>query len=105
MSQYQLRHGECVAIGLVAAAHLSAQLGYCTADWQTRIEAVLTRLGLPTRIPAHLDVEDIYAMMFSDKKKEAGKLRFILLHDAGEAFVTKEVDAASVLTTLRLLSA
>jgi 3-dehydroquinate synthetase len=79
VSQYQLRHGECVAIGLVAAAHLSAQLGHCTAAWQPRIEVVLTRLGLPIRIPAYLDTEEIYAMMFSDKKKEAGKLRFILL--------------------------
>jgi 3-dehydroquinate synthase len=103
VSQYQLRHGECVAIGLVAAAHLSAQLGHCTADWQPRIEAVLTKLGLPIRIPAYLDTEEIYAMMFSDKKKEAGKLRFILLRGVGDAFVTNEADAASVLTTLTAL--
>ena len=103
VSHYQLRHGECVAIGLVAAVHLSAQLGHCTADWQSRIEAVLTKLGLPTRVPAYLDTEEIYAMMFSDKKKEAGKLRFILLRDVGDVFVTNEADAASVLTTLTAL--
>lgn len=88
VSGYRVRHGFGVAMGLVAAANLSARLGYCEAGLQRRIEAVLGRVGLPARIPAGLDPEQIYAAMFSDKKKAAGRLRFVLMRDVGDVFVT-----------------
>ena len=59
VSGYSVRHGEAVAIGLVAAAHLSATLGYCDPGLQERIERMLSHLGLPTRIPAELVPSDL----------------------------------------------
>lgn len=99
-SGYALRHGECVAVGLVAAANLSARLGLCEAGWQARIEAVLRATALPTRIPVGMDLEQVFAMMWHDKKKLAGKLRFILMRDAGDAFVTADVTETAVMETL-----
>jgi 3-dehydroquinate synthetase len=89
-----------VAIGLVAAANLSARLGFCSPALPAQIEAVLRAIPLPIRIPAELDLEQIYAMMSSDKKKAAGKLRFVLLRDVGDLFVTGEVEAKAVMETL-----
>lgn len=100
VSGYRVRHGEGVAMGLVAAAHLSAQLGYCDAALKSRIEAVLQAQELPTRIPAEFEPKTIYQAMFSDKKKAAGKLRFILLRDVGDVFVTGDVAETAVLATL-----
>lgn len=100
VSGYRVRHGEGVAMGLVAAAHLAAALGHCDAALQGRIEAVLTRVGLPTRIPAEFAPRTIYQAMFSDKKKAAGRLRFILIRDVGDVFVTGEVGETAVLATL-----
>ncbi len=105
VSGYRVRHGEGVALGLVAAANLSARLGYCDPALQRRIEAVLQRQGLPTRIPAMYDPAQIYAAMFSDKKKAAGRLRFIGLHDVGDVFIVTDVPQAAVLAAVTAVQA
>ena len=87
-------------MGLVAAANLSARLEHCDPALQGRIESVLQSQGLPTRIPAEFPVETMYQAMFTDKKKAAGKLRFILLHDVGDVFVTGDVAAQAILASL-----
>lgn len=100
VSGYAIRHGEGVAMGLVAAANLSARLEYCDPAWQPRIEAVLARLNLPTRIPAHLSHEALFRAMGSDKKKAAGQLRFVLLRGMADVFVTGDVPETAVYQTL-----
>ncbi|MCP5097508.1 MAG: 3-dehydroquinate synthase [Chloroflexi bacterium] len=101
VSGYAVRHGEGVAMGLVAAANLSASLEYCDPALQTRIESILGQLSLPTRIPAHLTPEDLYTAMGSDKKKAAGQLRFILLRDVADVFIDGEVEKTAVLAALK----
>ncbi|MCZ7528406.1 MAG: hypothetical protein M5U14_19775 [Acidimicrobiia bacterium] len=54
VSGYTVRHGEGVAMGLVAAANLSARLEACDPALQGRIEQVLENVGLPTRLPLSL---------------------------------------------------
>ncbi len=100
VSGYAIRHGEGVAMGLVAAANLSARLEFCDPNLQPRIEAVLTRLHLPTRIPANLSHDKLYRAMGSDKKKAAGQLRFVLLEAVGDVFVTGDVPETAVYQTL-----
>ena len=100
VSQFAVRHGEGVAMGLVAAAHLSAKLGHCSPDLQTRIEAALRQCQLPPRIPANLPSDALFNAMGTDKKKAAGKLRFVLMRDIGDAFVTGDVAKTAVLETL-----
>ena len=105
VSGYRIRHGEGVAMGLVAAANLSAQLGYCDPALQGRIEAVLEMYNLPSRIPAAFEPTAVYRAMFSDKKKAAGRLRFILLRAVGDAFVVDNVAETAVLQTLTAVQA
>jgi 3-dehydroquinate synthase len=100
VSGYRVRHGEGVAMGLVAAANLSARLEDCDPALQNRIEKVLQAQGLPIRIPAEFDPEGIYKAMFSDKKKAAGKLRFILLRDVGDVFVSGDVVETAVMDSV-----
>lgn len=101
VSGYVVRHGEGVAMGLVAAANLSARLGHCDPDLQNKIEAVLMRVGLPIRIPSDLPIQPIYQAMFSDKKKAGGQLRFVLIRAFGDVFITSGVAETAVLDTLR----
>ncbi len=101
VSGYDVRHGEAVAMGLVAAAHLSASEGYCSKALQTRIEAVLIKSGLPARIPDDLAPDDLLQAMSTDKKKAKGALRFILIRDVGDVFITSRVSEKLVLNTLR----
>lgn len=105
VSGYRIRHGEGVAMGLVAAAHLSAELGHCSAALETRIAGVLRAVGLPVKIPAQWGAESIYDAMASDKKRSSGRLRFVLPRDIGVVFVTGEVAKDQVLQTLRYCGA
>ncbi len=92
-------------MGLVAAAHLSARLGLCDPALPTQIEGVLQNVGLPTRIPADLSPVSLYQAMGHDKKKAAGRLRFVLLRGVGDVFVAESVAETAVLDTLSALQA
>jgi shikimate kinase / 3-dehydroquinate synthase len=100
---HTLRHGEAVAIGLVAASNLSARLGHCPTELQGRIEAVLTHVGVPVRIPHSIKPEELYKAMLRDKKKKGGVLRFILLKGMGEVFVADDVPQQAVEETIKEL--
>jgi len=105
VSGHSLRHGEAVAIGLVAAINLSVRLGHCPAALQQRIETVLTHLGLPIRVPQTVDPEVLYRVMLRDKKKKAGILRFVLLRNIGEVFLADGVPQKAIGETIRELRA
>jgi 3-dehydroquinate synthase len=100
VSGYAIRHGEAVAIGLVAAARLSARLEACAPSLPGVVEGALQHLELPTRIPASMNPAALLAAMGSDKKKQAGRLRFVLIRDIGDVFVHDDVPAAAVMATL-----
>lgn len=101
VTQYQVRHGEGVAMGLVAAANLSHRLGYCDSTLQGRIEQVLLKTNLPTKIPAQLDPEHLYEVMHKDKKTAAGKVRFILLKGVEAVFLQGNVPETAVFESIR----
>ncbi|MFZ0544204.1 MAG: 3-dehydroquinate synthase [Candidatus Promineifilaceae bacterium] len=103
VSSYQVSHGYGVAMGLVAAARLSAVLGHCGPDLESRIETLLLKQQLPTRIPADLSAGDIIQAMSSDKKKAAGKIRFILIRDVGDVFISRDVEETAVQETIESL--
>ena len=104
-SEYSVSHGYAVAMGLVAAAHLSADLGYADKVLRQRVEQLLQRFHLPTRIPRHLAPHDLLAAMGSDKKKAHGRLHFVLIRDAGDVFMSAEVPAAAIQKTLEAMRA
>jgi 3-dehydroquinate synthase len=75
---YRWRHGEAVAVGMVFAAELSRAAGRLDQPTATRHAAVLRTLGLPTGYrPDALD--ELVAIMASDKKTRRGVLRFVVL--------------------------
>jgi 3-dehydroquinate synthase len=78
-------HGEAVAIGLVAAAHLSQHLGLVDSALIDRVERILAAHALPKRLRAPLPLADLRAAMSRDKKVRAGGLRFVVLRALGEA--------------------
>ena len=96
VSGYRLKHGQAVAVGMARAARLSARLGYLESGEAARLEAVIKRAGLPTAIPAGIDIKSVLAAMQHDKKVRQGRVHFVLLKSIGEAFITSEVDPALV---------
>ncbi len=99
-SRYALSHGQSVAIGMIAAATVSEELHHLPAEDRRRIAAVVRAVGLPDRIPADLDREEIRSRMTKDKKKSGGKLNFVLLKKLGVPFVNGGVPETIVKNTL-----
>jgi 3-dehydroquinate synthase len=98
-------HGEAVAIGLVAAARLSAKLGLVPPDITDRVAAVLSAHALPVRLRDPLPEKALLAAMQHDKKVRSGRLRFIVLRQAGEAATRDDVDPALVSAVWREMGA
>jgi 3-dehydroquinate synthase len=96
----ELLHGEAVAIGMVMAFDLSAQLGLCPAEDAARVERHLAAVGLPTSPTAIggrvWDADRLIEHMHHDKKRGAGRLNFILARGIGRAYIAKDVDIADV---------
>lgn len=83
VSNYQLMHGEAVAIGLAAEVRLAQHLGYLSEEDADRVIALLKRAGLPTEIPAYIDREALVRKLYTDKKVRDDKLRFVLQNGIG----------------------
>jgi 3-dehydroquinate synthase len=82
------KHGEAVAIGMVAAASLAYQLGIVNVELVNRQKALLEVLGLPTRFPV-LDSGDLMNLLESDKKVVGGEVHFVLPEKIGSVCVQK----------------
>ncbi len=100
----RLLHGEGVAIGCALAFDLSARLGLCSQEAPSRVRAHLAAMGMKARlsdVPGDLPgAEALLALMGQDKKVVDGRLRFILAHGIGAAFVASDVPAQAVLDVL-----
>ena len=88
VSQYMIRHGEAVAVGMMAATHLSVQAGLCSPSTAMRVRSLLTGLGLPVRVRDIDSAPDLsgragelLAAMGTDKKRRGAVLRFVVLED------------------------
>ncbi len=85
-SQYEVLHGEAVAIGMVYEARIAETLGIAAAGTAGRIQAVLERLHLPVERPDASRVDELIAAMRNDKKVRAGEIRFALPRAIGIAY-------------------
>lgn len=97
----RLLHGEAVAIGMACAFDLSVRMDLCPEDDARKAVAHMEKMGLPVslrnveRFP-RMTADALMALMAGDKKVEGGKLRMILTRGIGHAFVTGDIDTASL---------
>src|SRR3989344_2067818 len=96
----ELRHGEAVAIGMVAATRLSLKLGLCSKDVCRRVEGLISNIGLPVQlsdisppIMRRTSCDELLKTMDIDKKVVGGKIKFVLVEDIGRV-VFKAIGSA-----------
>ncbi len=81
-SGFDLRHGEAVGLGMLAAVRLSRGLGLLEVDFERELVELLQRWSLPVCLPcpsrACWDWEPIRQAFGRDKKASAGSWNFIL---------------------------
>lgn len=90
VSQYNYSHGESVALGMAAAAHLAVQLGLLDDESRRRIIQLITRASLPAAGLA-LDVGAVVDAMAFDKKVKSGRIRFVLPDRIGHVIIRDDV--------------
>lgn len=96
-----VNHGEAVAIGMVAAGQLAVNLQLWEQAAQERQLALIQKTGLPTQLPAGVDIEAIIDSLQTDKKVKAGRVRFVLPNQIGAVTVTDQVPAEQIRQVLR----
>ncbi len=86
-----MRHGDAVAVGMVAAGAVSEAV--CGFAHRARQDGIIAALGLPTAAAA--DRSEVRRLLALDKKRDAAGLRMVLLEAVG-APVVCHVDGATV---------
>ena len=87
---FSLLHGECVALGCVAAAYISWKKQLLSMDEYYEVRDMFVPFNLPISIE-DVTVDNIINITKSDKKMENGQLKFILLKKIGKAIIDKTV--------------
>ena len=95
----RLFHGEAVAAGMMLAFDFSVERGLCPTEDTERVRTHLAAAGLPTGLAsANIAASGprLVEHMLLDKKREGGRLPFILARGIGKAFVDHDVDLGEV---------
>jgi 3-dehydroquinate synthase len=98
----ELLHGEAISIGMVGAARLAMKLGHPESIYRETKE-ILSRFGLPVRLPEHMDTEQIMSAMMHDKKFKEGKMVFIIPTAIGKVEINHQISVEWVRETVEQL--
>ena len=85
LMDFKLYHGECVTLGMIAALRISVNRG--DIDEKAYNDAITA--------------EDVVKVSKSDKKMDAGKIKFILLKEIGNAYIDYDVTDEEMLAALK----
>lgn len=97
---FELYHGECVALGAVAAAYISWKRELLSMEEYYEIRDMFVPFYLPITVDG-IDPEEIVALTRSDKKMEGNKIKFILLKKIGKAVIDRSVTEEEILAAVR----
>jgi 3-dehydroquinate synthase len=90
LTNYSLRHGEAVAIGLALDVTYSYLIGMLSEKSWTRIIHVLLELGLPVYAP-ELESRDLSAGLSEFREHLGGQLTILLLREIGDPVEVHEI--------------
>ena len=96
---FELYHGECVALGCVAAAFISWKRELLSMEEYYEIRDMFVPFYLPISVEG-ISPEEILHLTKSDKKMESGKIKFILLKKFGKAVFEKSVTDEEILAAI-----
>ena len=87
---FNLMHGECVALGCIAAAYISWKKELLSMEEYYEVRDMFVPFNLPISVE-DLDTDEIIKITKSDKKMEQGAIKFILLKKIGKAIIDRNV--------------
>ena len=87
---FELLHGECVALGCIAAAFISWKKEMISMEEFYEIRDMFVPFNLPISIE-DIDTKAVIELTKSDKKADSDKIRFVLLKSIGKAVISTDV--------------
>ena len=89
LADFKLGHGQCVALGMIAAIYLSWKAKCISESEYKGIISTLKLYDLPSEID-NISILDIIEVSKSDKKMIGDKVKFIYLKELGNADISTE---------------
>lgn len=102
LNHFKYLHGECVSVGMVAAAELSVIKGTLQREAADKLKHLLARYGMLTAV-SELDKEEFFAVCHRDKKADGTKIKFVLLNGIGTAYMNTEVTDEELWTAFQTI--
>lgn len=99
---FQMLHGECVALGMLAVLKLARKQGNITQDNLEQIQELLRYFDLPLSV-SNISKQKVYQQMFLDKKVNQNKIRFVLPKRMGEVYTTSELSEHDILEAIEFV--
>ncbi len=96
-------HGEAVGLGMIAAGAIAVRLSLWGREDAARQDALIASAGLPTTLLASLDPQALLAALQTDKKVQAGRVRFVLPQTLGTVVLSDQVPGEAVLEAIQQL--
>ena len=96
---FTMTHGECVALGMVAAAFISWKHEWLSMEEYYEIRDMLVPFNLPISLE-DIEPEEILSLTKSDKKVEGNSIKFILLKKVGKALIDRTVTDEEILNAI-----
>lgn len=96
---FELYHGECVALGIVAAAYISWKKELLAMEEYYEIRDMFVPFYLPISVEG-IDPQEILQLTKNDKKMDAGKIKFVLLKKIGKAVIDSSVTEEEILAAI-----
>ena len=97
------KHGEAVAIGMVAAAFISHKAGLCDKKDVERVKTLIESYDLPTQLP-EISPEKILTTLYYDKKVINDRIKLILMKKPGDVVIRDDIPNEIILESLKALA-
>lgn len=99
-THFEMLHGECIVLGMVAAAYISWKHNWLSMEEYYEVRDMFVPFNLPISIDS-IDPEEILKLTKADKKMESGQIKFILLKKVGKAVIDRTVTEEDILGAVR----
>lgn len=98
-SNGELLHGECVALGCVAAAYISWKMDMIKMEDYYEVRDMFVPFNLPISIERD-NLQPIVDALMKDKKNTTGQINMVLLKKVGKAVLVKDIPLELVVQAL-----
>lgn len=96
LSDYQILHGFCVALGIIVETKIAVLMGYLSEDNFGQVVDLLENVGVTIEMLMKFDIDEIINNMLIDKKNKNGDIYMVLLREIGCVYMTNDKIASIV---------